>query len=71
MAEKEIPKQLPEAVAAKYSLKPGFAVGTYYFRTKRIELDKISVEQAEDIVNKGFDVLVLKKQNTVSKEDKK
>lgn len=70
MTQKENLKQLPEPVAAKYSLKPGFAVGTYYFRMEKVQLDQITLEKADEITAKGFDVLFLKKPPAI-KEDKK
>ena len=50
--------ELSPALKDKFALAPGAGVGEYRFRGERILLDRINLETAERIVNRGFPYLV-------------
>jgi hypothetical protein len=56
-------KKLSKEVAEKYQVLEGHGVGEYYTHAHgHVHLDKINVEQAEELVKTGFPYLVELKQ---------
>ncbi|HVW97508.1 MAG TPA: hypothetical protein VHA56_16160 [Mucilaginibacter sp.] len=68
--------KLKEEVARKYEVLAGHGVGEYRFAGQTVHLDKLTLEQADKLVKKGFPYLVKKApakpaQEPPQKEDKK
>lgn len=53
-------KKLPQHLADKYNLRPNAEAGRFLFRTQLVDLQKITLKQAEKLVAAGFKILVPK-----------
>jgi hypothetical protein len=65
MAEKTTPKKLPTHLESKFKLKPGFEAGKFIHRGALVDLQKVSVERAKQLIEDGFQAI-----EVAGKEDK-
>lgn len=57
-------KKLSPAIESKFSLKPGTPIGKHAFKGRQFDLTTIDLDEAEDLVKAGCDILIPKKEAT-------
>lgn len=67
MSKKEKLKsgELPKEVAEKYTVAQGFGIGPCRHKGRNYDLTKITLEEADNLVKDGFNVLLPKKVSPV------
>lgn len=60
-------KILPAAIADQYQVLDGHGVGEYHFAGHVVNLDRLTPEDADFLVKKGFPYLVAKEPKTKAK----